>query len=152
MGISQFENYVTDLTDFEALILGKKLGFGIHRDVYEFYFDDTKVIKIANCLRGRANNQIEYRIWDDLCNSKYKKHFAQCFGVSPNGKYLIQEKIKFKDAKKYPKKVPHFFSDIKVDNYGWNNKGKFVCCDYSLTVITNGMTDKMKTVKWENLD
>ena len=144
----EFEKYISDLRDLEDLIIGKKLGLGIHRDVYEFYFSDEKVLKVANCAEGRANNIIEYRIYDELQNSKYKKHFAKCFGVSINGKYLLQEKITIKDIKKYPKTIPHFFTDTKHENYGWTNKGKFVCCDYSLTIITNGFTDKMKKANW----
>jgi len=145
---NNFEKYVADLNDFEALILGKRLGFGIHRDVYEFYFSDDKVIKVANCSEGRAQNQLEYRIWDELSNSDYKKWFAKCYGVSVNGKYLIQERIKMKELVKYPKTIPDFFTDTKRENYGWNSKNKFVCCDYSLTIITNGITSKMKKANW----
>ena len=147
-----FEKYVSDLRDFEDLILGKRLGFGIHRDVYEFYFENNKVIKIANCLEGRAQNQLEYRIWSELSNSDYKKWFAKCYGVSINGKYLIQERIKTKEQSKYPKLIPHFFTDTKIENYGWNNNGQFVCCDYSLTIITNGITKKMKKANWYGND
>ena len=149
MKLLDLEQFVSDLNDFESLILGKKLGFGIHRDVYEFYFNDKYVIKVANCTEGRANNQLEYKIWDEIEYTDYKKWFAECKGVSTNGKYLIQEKINISQEKKYPTLVPHFFTDIKRENFGYNSKGKFVCCDYSLTKITNGITKKMKKVKWD---
>ena len=145
---ANFEKYVSDLGDLEDLIIGKKLGFGIHRDVYEFYFSDEKVLKVANCAEGRAQNILEYRIYEELENTKYQKYFAKCFGVSVNGKYLLQEKVTIKDIKKYPKIIPHFFTDTKCENYGWTNKGKFVCCDYSLTIITNGFTNKVKKANW----
>ena len=149
MNINDVEPYIADLRDLEDIIIGKKLGFGIDRTVFEFYFSDNKVIKIATGSEGRANNQIEYKLWDEIQNTKYDKWFAKCFGVSPNGKYLIQEKIKFKDISKYPKEIPHFFTDIKTENYGWTDKGKFVCCDYSRQIITNGITSRMKKVKWD---
>lgn len=59
------------------------------------------------------------------------------------------EKVKFKDVSRYPKKVPHFFTDIKPDNYGWTDKGKFVCCDYSLTDITSGFSNRMIKAHWD---
>lgn len=134
--------------ELEHFILGKKLGFGIHRDVYEYKLDTTCVIKIANDDETRAQNIIEMKIWQEIEWSDFKKWFAPCVVVSEGGKYLIQKKIEIQEnPKNYPAKIPHFFTDIKPDNFGWLGR-RFVCCDYSLLIITNGITKKMKNVKW----
>jgi len=135
--------------ELEDFIIGKKLGYGVTRTVYDFDPDNTCVIKVAHSYDGRQTNITEYKIWDELSNwnKKLAKWFAPCISISEGGKYLVQKKIEFGRLKDYPKKVPHFFYDIKKDNYGWYGN-KFVCCDYGYNNITDHMTDRMKNVNW----
>jgi len=136
--------------EFEEFIVGKKLGRGVTREVYNFVPDDTCVIKIAHSYDGRQTNITEFKIWYELSNfdKKLSKWFAPCISISEGGKYLVQKKIEFGRLKDYPKKVPHFFYDIKRDNYGWYGK-QFVCCDYGYFNITDSYSKRMKNIIWK---
>jgi len=148
------KNNISVTGDEFGFFLGKKLGEGCTRAVFQFYFRDTLVVKVATSIAGQQHNLIEQKIWDEVRDTKYKKHFARIFGVSPTGMFLVMEKVKFKEQKFYPKKIPHFFTDRKYDNYGWavTDKRGFVCCDYANLIITNGITDKMVKADWWGSD
>ena len=135
--------------ELENFLIGSKLGFGIHRDVFKYSLDQSLVVKIANSPEGRQANILEFFIYDELKETEFKKWFAPCIEVSEGGKYLIQKKIEFGRVKNYPTKIPAFFTDLKEDNYGWIGK-QFVCCDYAGTVLTRCISRKMKNHKWFN--
>ena len=130
-----------------SFFLGEKLGSGCYRDVFDFFWNKNYVIKIAISTEGRQENLLESRIHDCMLETNYIKHFAKVLGVSASGEFLIMEKAEKRPPSQYPEKVPHFFSDLKYDNYGWIGK-RFVCFDYGNLMVTNGMTNKMKKANW----
>lgn len=125
------------LIDFLDMFCGKHLGSGGSRDVYEFQYDKSKVIKIERLLENdgiafiRHANVLEYAVWSTVCHSTYAKWFAKCHWISDNGLILIQSRTHEKPKKPRPEKVPAFFTDLKDDNFGWIGN-QFVCHDYPL--------------------
>lgn len=136
------------LEELEGIIIGKLLGEGIHRCVYDFLPDPTKVIKVAKLEEGRGMNLQEYKLWQDFQGTPLVKWFAPVHDVSAAGKYLIQDKLESLPKEKYPKKIPAFFQDTKYKNFGWHPKLKFVCCDYGAFNIWRGVTQKMVKANW----
>ena len=130
------------LIEQEKILCGKWLGSGIHRAVYECALNDKWIVKIALGEDGRKMNLIEDKISYELGECDLKKWFAKVIQVSEAGLLLIMEKAEMGRHKDYPKKVPHFFTDLKYNNYGWIGD-RFVCVDYCSTIITNGFTKKM---------
>ena len=141
----------TRLEELESLFIGKQIGVGMHRAVFLFLLDQTKIIKVANCEEGRQQNILDLRIWEGLKETQAKKWLAPIHALSPAGKYLIQDRVEPLPKQKYPKRIPDFFTDTKYTNFGWL-KGKFVCCDFGAVRIFKDIT-LIRLVKanwWEN--
>jgi hypothetical protein len=152
LNLEEIEDYPTTISrDLFRLICGEKLGGGMSRTVYVFKPDPTKVIKIEDGTE-KFQNILEWEIWRDISYSKYKNNFAECFFISPNGVYLIQERTEKPLKKDYPKMIPHFFGDIKCENYGIvyrKNKKHFVCHDYGNQAMGLHFKDKLKKADWK---
>lgn len=134
--------------DFMGMFLGDLLGEGMSRKVYEHKFDPTLVIKIEEDA-GRFQNIMEARIWEEVSYSDYAKWFAPVIGISPCGMVLVMKKVAVPYDKDFPTSIPTFFGDLKKSNYGMLN-GKFVCVDYGCHIVTNGLSKRMKKVKWDD--
>ena len=130
------------------LFLGKIIGQGSCRTVYELEIDKTKVVKHEG-NGERFQNVVEARIWSEIMNAPYfAKWFAPIHHISPNGMFVIQDKVDKIPDSQYPTEIPAFFADTKYENFGLLN-GKFVCFDYGSIIITEGnWTKKMKKAKW----
>jgi len=135
------------MKELEQLLIGKKMGSGMHRTTYDCLLNGEWVVKVADDERmGRGANCLEYKIWQEIQYSDdVGKFFAPCIDISEGGKYLIQEKVEKARKKDYPSKIPHFFTDVKYDNFGFL-RGKFVCVDYGSLLIWRGI-DKVRMVK-----
>lgn len=120
-----------DLVDF---IMGKQLGEGIHRKVFEFTPNPKVVIKCA--MEAPNINVLESEVWLMVKDTNIAKWFAPCRGTSECGIYLLQDRVEMRPRNEYPKFVPSFFGDLKYSNFGWLN-GKFVCCDYAGFIATS---------------
>lgn len=134
--------------ELEKIIIGEKVGRGVHRDVFVFAPNKNFVIKVANGEDGRGVNILENKLWWDLYDTPAQKWFAAVTMVSPSGLYLIQERLEALPRKQYPKKIPHFFTDTKYSNFGHSPTKGFVCCDYGSFNIFRGISTKMVTAKW----
>lgn len=132
--------------ELAKFMLGKKLGEGSSREVYEFKHDSEYVMKIET---GEKNfqNSLEWQIWNEVLGTPLEKWFAPCLDISNNGIYLIQRKVAFPSNDQYPKKIPSIFTDTKYGNFGMLD-GKFVCCDYGTTVITHGKHPLTRAEWW----
>ena len=150
----------TIVNDLCNSLLGEKLGSGSTRDVYVLSYDTSKVVKIAK--DGGRQNILEYETWRSVQHSDYhSKWFAPCVWISNGGNILIQERAVpiippklDKDYKvmidKIPDKIPNYFTDIKLTNFGFID-GRFCCIDYALNHMKEyGMTKRM--IKNELLD
>lgn len=123
----------TTARDLCGLFLGKLIGSGMSRQVYQFAHDKEYVVKV-DVTDSRFQNVLEWEVWQTVKDTKYAKWFAPCLDISANGHFLIQKKIEKIPKKQYPKKIPPFFTDLKYDNFGVIGK-QFVCCDYGTAHI-----------------
>lgn len=118
--------------DFRDFILGKKLGQGISREVYLSAQDDKCVIKVEQGNNKMFQNVGEWIVWHGSADNKaVNRWLAPCLDISPCGLFLTQarvEPITMKKAKTI-KKLPAFFTDTKIENFGLY-KGRVVACDY----------------------
>ena len=133
----------TTARDLVHLFLGKIIGRGSAREVYQCAQDGECVIKVE--LEDESfQNVVEWEIWQSVKETKFAKYFAPCVAISSNGIFLVQKKVDDLHKKDFPKKVPHFFSDRKYRNYGLY-KGNFVCRDYG--TMAYRVVDVMKDTK-----
>lgn len=128
--------------DLFDMVAGPKLGSGVSRVVYECYMRPRSVIKFENA-RTFQNVQ-EWQVWHEVQGTAYEKWFAPCYEISKCGRILIQGKTRPFKPGEVPKKVPSFFTDMKIGNWGMY-KGKPVCHDYGIhLLIQRGMTCGMR--------
>ena len=124
--------------DFLSTFLGSYIGGGIHRMVFEYNLDPTKVVKIEIDNTGSNNN--EFEVWNEVRwytgkLSYVPRWFAPCHWISPCGRIMLQSKTKpYVENEKYkPDKIPAFLTDLKPDNFGYIGK-QLVCHDYPMVV------------------
>ena len=128
-------------TDAFNMLAGAKLGSGCYRDVFECKIRPDLVVKVEiprdSGYRTFAN-VAEMKFWDDHeFTPEVKKWLARCEFLSPDGLILLQERVTPAteiDLARMPNKLPAFLTDRKPDNYGWTKDGRFVCCDYAMTI------------------
>lgn len=137
--------------EFGDLFLGKRIGKGVSRAVYENRQDKTTIVKHE--IGQGFQNAIEWELWKIVKNTQYAKWFAPCVDISPNGVFLIQKKVEFPARARYPKLMPAFFSDFKYTNYGLLYK-QFVCCDYGglEVLLCTGLTKRTRKAHWWELE
>lgn len=130
-------------------ICGEKIGCGMYRDTYLLKSNPDYVVKIernmskaAFCNVTEWRNYIENREWKWLA-----EWLAPCEMISIDGIVLIQQRVRYKTRKDYPKHIPACFTDMKLDNFGWIGD-KFVCCDYATLLFYCGQRNKMRYAKW----
>ena len=118
--------------DLQSLMVGKKLGEGIARKVYEFLPDPDYVIKIEDRARSFQNIE-EYHFWNDNRYDKsVAKWLAPIHSISPSGTVLLMKRIQPVALKELPDKIPQWLDDVKVEHFG-RLDGKIVVCDYAFT-------------------
>lgn len=139
---------VRDLAD---TFIGKKIGHGVSREVYECRTDPTLVVKIEIASRS-FKNALEWTLWKDIESSGHvnKKYFAPCVAISPCGTVLLQKRATALPKHKYPKKIPKAWGDLKYANFGLY-QGRLVCIDYAGTPISDRLfsTRMVKAAWWE---
>jgi len=106
--------------------------------------DTTLVVKIEK-YEAYFQNVKEWAIWKEVEHTPLAKWFAPCTHISNDGKILLQKKVEIGRKKDYPEKIPSFFNDIKIDNFGFIGN-QLVCFDYGLIKISKNFSDK-KLVK-----
>lgn len=133
-----------ELFDF---ICGERLGYGAYRDVFVMKHKPDLVVKVAQDSRGRRENMVAYKMWQQIDMTPLEKWFAPIIDVSEMGLYLIQKRVEFMPHSQYPKKIPSLFTDVKYSNFGTLD-GKFVCCDFGAINLTKGMSTKLVNADW----
>jgi hypothetical protein len=132
------------------LLCGKKLGGGIHREVYECRLRPELVVKVEleEDWRSFANVR-EMLFWSNNQHyDKVAKWLSPCDYMSPDGRILLQRKVQIASATDtLPSELPSFLTDLKPDNFGWLD-GRFVCVDYALSLDNPNI--KPKKVKWHD--
>lgn len=136
--------------DAYDLLCGNKLGQGISRMVFECRLIPDCVVKVeidedwrdfANVREMRFFNENEYV-------KSIRDWLAPCRYLSPDGRILIQERVRPAQAKtdRLPKTVPSFLTDLKPENFGYLPNGRFVCCDYA--IVINNPSTRLKKANW----
>lgn len=141
MGLATFE-------DAFNLLCGDKLGEGIHRNVFECRLRDDLVVKVEkeDAWRFFANVH-EMKFWSDYQdNSAIAKWLAPCDYLSPDGRILLQKRVRMvQPMDAVPDALPQFLTDIKRGNFGWIGE-QLVAVDYAIT-DTNASV-RMKKAVW----
>ena len=105
-------------------------------------------------LEDRAvtfHNILEWEFWNAVKHTKWKKWFAPCHHISPDGSVLMMAKTTPLHGK-LPAKLPAIFTDTKRENFGMF-EGRMVCHDYafSMTILSSrSLTDRLVKVKWHS--
>lgn len=146
-----FQEWPTSVSnDFIHHFLGKYLGHGISRQVYEHPHDRTLVIKIEMAARSFQNIK-EWETWDALRMTKHAKWLAPCVSISVCGIVLIQKRTRPMAESEVPKSLPEWLSDHKRVNYGVLD-GHVVCHDYGSNLLLNhgAFNSKMRRkIDWD---
>lgn len=136
------------------LMCGERLGFGISRTVYECSLMPGYVVKVEH-ESGMFQNVMEMLIWRSVVGTKASRWFAECKYISENGRVLIQERTRQPSTTELLGKIPAWFTDVKLDNWGMarskeNGKEFLVCHDYgyNLTIQKGTETTRMKNAEW----
>lgn len=132
-------------SEMEDLFLGKKIGEGIGRKVYEYALNPEWVVKITESSRD-FQNVMEWETWRYAVGRRAEKWLAPCHHISFSGSVLIQSRTT--PLKKLPARLPDFFTDLKAENFGMLD-GRVVAHDYGFSrLLPDGLvTRKMQTVK-----
>lgn len=146
-GIIKNQDVIMDLV---SSLLGKRIGFGCYREVFEYNLNPDYVVKIE--LEATNCNVTESMLWEEiqhLTDSKawVKKWFAPVSWISPNGKILVMRRTDEKPNKKKPERIPSFLWDVKDDNFGWIGNN-FVCHDYGQFYNFINYNKRTKKANW----
>lgn len=121
-------------------LLGKKIGRGMSRDVYEHkYLPGRFVIKVER-RSGHFQNVKEYENWRQVAFMEVATWFAPCVRLSRCGRFLMQFKTNPIAENELPARVPGCFTDFKAENWGMfkteSTHRRPVCHDYGLMLFT----------------
>lgn len=126
--------------------VGDYISHGLSRYVYEMNNDPHKVVKI--CTGNVKQNILEHEVWDRIRETEHAKWFAPVYHISQDGRVLIQHKTKPVTREELPDKIPAFFTDMKVTNWGRVYK-RIVCHDYGMNLLMeHGMTKRLRKADW----
>lgn len=134
--------------DFFLTMVGRELGSGVGRTVFESRLTPGHVIKVET-PSWSFQNVMEWETWQELEHAKgVAEWLTPCVAISPCGCVLVMERTEEPRREDYPAKLPTFLTDTKRSNYGLLN-GRLVCHDYGLTrLMTTGATKRLRKVEW----
>lgn len=123
---------------------------GSHRQIFYCYYDnDNCVVKM--CQNDTIQNFMEYEIWSQFqYTDEGKKWLAQCPAMSQDGRVLVQERLSplsLGDSR-LPDKIPNFFTDTKVQNWGVDKEGNVKCLDYGSSKLLQNKPWKLVKADW----
>lgn len=141
------------MDDVLTSLMGEQIGEGSSRLVFEYRLDPRMVIKVQMTdSRGQFCNITEYLHWNDInAMSNYNKWLPKWYApvrwMSTNGRLLVMDRTKPIPEHKLPKRIPHFFSDVKAENFGIL-RGRIVCHDYGHLKPLTEHTRKTVPANW----
>jgi hypothetical protein len=138
------------VADLYHLCAGEYLGQGISRTVHVFLPDPTWVIKFEHAGYSFQNVN-EWELWNAIKTIKsVQASFAPCRLIANTGTILLQKRTTPATIKMLPKRIPVWFTDLKVSNWGMLD-GRPVCHDYGThhTVLANyAISAKTRKADW----
>jgi hypothetical protein len=133
--------------DAFRMLIGKWLGGGISRQVYECALFPEYVVKVED-EAGRFQNIVEWETWSRVEHTEHAKWFSPCRWISPNGIVLIMQRTRELGDSDFPSRMPAFLGDFKRENYGRIGR-RIVCHDYGThLMLETGMTLRTRRVTW----
>ncbi len=149
MPIANLDSFCQNIItrDLRDLFVGPLIGSGTFRVVYGGKHDETAVIKFE--LDGWCfQNVMEHEVWQEVRGTEHAKWFAPVLDISPCGSILIQRRTRPLRPEELPDKMPNYFTDLKMKNFGLLGK-RIVCHDYGITNLMRvGMTRRMCKADW----
>lgn len=143
-----------EFEDAFNLLCCDKLGEGMSRTVYLCELLPDCVVKVET-RHSTFQNILEWRTWQTVEYTENAKWFAPCRWISPNGTILIQDRTYPTDPTHLPRRMPAWFTDFKIQNYGFLSKPgrtgpQLVCHDYgtSLALQEGTATRRMRAPVW----
>lgn len=130
--------------DLATLVCGDYLGGGLSRQVYEFALHPKWVIKFE--VGDQFQNIMEWQVWQDVAGTRWNKWFAPCVTISPCGTILVMGRTT--PVKKLQARMPSFFEDIKLINFGTIDD-QLVCHDYGYNKLLKGGFKHATMAKWK---
>jgi hypothetical protein len=129
--------------------VGKKLGEGVSRTVFECKFNPDYVVKVSTSYD--TQNPTEHRTWQRFKDvPKVAKWLAPVDQISACGRVIVQRRTR--PLLRPPTTIPNFLGDLKVQNFGMID-GKCVAHDFGLGIFING-DEPIQMVKpswWDGL-
>lgn len=120
------------LEHVSGLFLGKLLGMGISRRVYEYRpSPENWVVKVQMSSASEEHdyqNIAEWTLWENA-SSSLRPWLAPCIALSPGGGALLQARCEPCPLHLIPKKMPKVLGDLHQANFGIY-EGKVVVHDY----------------------
>lgn len=144
--IDLFKEDIFLLGDFTDFFCGNRIGEGCSRSVFEYRIDQRYVVKIDRT--NKFDNVAEWDIWNNLKDGPYGKYLAPCLSISSCGRVMLQRRTIPVKASQLPDKIPVFFADTKLQNWGRIGKN-IVCHDYANHSFYSGGTSMIKA-KWRD--
>lgn len=134
--------------DLLRMIIGKEIGAGASRRVYELRHNAEYILKVEEGSYD-FGNVLENELWNTVSYTDFAKWLAPVESISPCGTCLIMARTEPVPKDQLPKFVPDWLTDIKQSNWGLY-KGRVVCHDYGLNMsMQNGVTKKVRRADWE---
>lgn len=143
----------TAKADFIGLMLGRKLGGGMSRVVYECALDPNLVVKIEQ-RTGHFQNVVEWEMWNALSGMKAAQWLAPCRTISACGTVLLQVRTTPARKGELPERMPIWLTDFKQGNYGMLG-GRLVCHDYGASgaiLMSNAAGKRLQRADWWDVD
>ena len=144
------DEYLTNTVsrDLRSLSLGKVLGSGAYRTVYEWLPDPTLVAKVE-VGAGSFGNVEEWHTWIRVQDvPSVARWFAPAVQISDCGTILLMRRTMPASIKDLPEKCPSFLADRKVGNFG-RFDGRIVCHDYGAhLLLEKGMRVRLVKADW----
>ena len=97
--------------------LGKYLGEGFRRVVYDYTEDPGVVVKFLKNLEDN-HNQVEYDNWQKMKDTERGKWLAPCHYLSEDCRFLLQTKVKILDEA--PSEIPDWIKNLGDWSFGGN--------------------------------
>lgn len=133
--------------DLSRLVLGDALGSGQYRQVFEWLPDPSLVAKVEDGA-GCFTNILEEQVWRRVRDTEFAEWFAPVVSISDTGILSLQRRTEPVSRCDLPKRVPAFFADLKLSNWG-RFEGRVVCHDYGIhMMLEKGMTKRMVAAEW----
>lgn len=133
--------------DLASSVLGRPLGSGMTRQVFEWVPNTELVVKLET---GRGfQNTIEWETWHALKDTKHGGWLCPVVWISDCGTALLMHRTRPMIPGEEPKSMPAWLSDHKRANYGVF-MDRVVCHDYGTNLLLNhgAFTGKRGKPEW----